>query len=120
MNDMKSQNSNIRKCYFSKIVVVILITILACFCLAGCSQEETVTFEGEIIELHEKQMLVITTDDVGFDKASVYFNDAKIKGTLAKGAHVIITIFPEIRESYPVQVTAKKIEVTEINKEVKK
>lgn len=58
-------------------------------------------------------MMISTDDKVSFDKASVGLSTAKIEGDLKEGKKVIITIEPEVRESYPVQVTAIKVEVVD-------
>ncbi|HAA08226.1 MAG TPA: hypothetical protein DCD98_00495 [Syntrophomonas sp.] len=54
--------------------------------------------------------MVTTTDDVGFDKARVGFDEnLEIPFDLAEGQVIEIEALPEIRESYPVQITAVKI-----------
>ena len=92
--------------------VIIMIPMLICLFI-GCTKENSVVFEGKVESLSETSMLVSTEDEVGFDQASVGLGTAKIKGELAIDKKVKITINPEIRESYPVQVTATKIEVIE-------
>lgn len=57
--------------------------------------------------------MISTDDKVSFDKASVGLSTAKIEGDLKEGKKVIITIEPEVRESYPVQVTAVKVEAVD-------
>lgn len=90
----------------------ILISLMALLLLAGCSKEHNITFEAQIQSISDKSIMVSTKDDeVGFDKASVGMSTAKIEGDLTVGKKVNITIQPEIRESYPVQVTALKVEV---------
>jgi hypothetical protein len=77
----------------------------------GCSKDNNVTFHATIEKVDENSIFVTTTDDVGFDKASVSFSkDLEVKFNLLVGQKVTITILPEIRTSYPVQVTAVKIE----------
>lgn len=90
-----------------------IITML--FILTGCTKESNITFEAQIESLSEQSMMVTTNDDVGFDKASVGLSTAEIKGNLAEGDKVKITIYPEIRETYPVQVTALKVEMVKSN-----
>ncbi len=81
--------------------------------LGGCRKKEpNIVFTGVIEEVREKSLLVLTSDDVGFQKASVGFAPGLKAGFgLAVGQTVKITILPEIRESYPVQVTAVAIEL---------
>ncbi|MEG0502799.1 MAG: DUF3221 domain-containing protein, partial [Cellulosilyticaceae bacterium] len=92
-----------------KKVVLVMLTML--FILTGCTKEKNITFEGQVESLSDKTMILTTMDDVGFDKASVGLGSVKIEGELAEGRKVKVTIHPEVRESYPVQVTATKIEV---------
>lgn len=92
-----------------KKIVLMIIAVL--FILTGCTKEKNITFEASIESLSEKSMTVSTDDNVGFDKASVGLDTAKIEGELTEGRKVKITIEPEIRETYPVQVTATTIEV---------
>lgn len=83
--------------------------------LSGCAvQSRNITFTAQIIEVYDNGILVSTADDVGFDRASVSFGDSlDISFDLRKGQTVKIEILPEIRESYPVQVTAVSIELLE-------
>ncbi len=79
----------------------------------GCVRKEpNIVFTSVIEEARENSLLVLTSDDVGFQKASVSFAPGlKVGFDLAVGQTVKITILPEIRESYPVQVTAVAIEL---------
>lgn len=95
-----------------KKVVLVMLTML--FILTGCTKEKNITFEGQVESLSDKTMILTTMDDVGFDKASVGLGSVKIEGELAEGRKVKVTIHPEVRESYPVQVTATKIEVMDV------
>lgn len=91
--------------------VFILIVIL-CITAACAKQEANVMFTATIESVFENGIMVTTTDDVGFDKASVGFDKScEIGFNLLVGQTVQITILPEIRESYPVQVTALKMEL---------
>lgn len=89
-----------------------VIVMLALF-LAACGKSEenkNIAFTALIESVYENSMMVTTTDDVGFDKAMVgYDKNLKMDFTPAAGQTVEIIILPEIRESYPVQVTAVKI-----------
>lgn len=92
-----------------KIILMTLVTLLIG---TGCSAEKTITFEAQIESLQGQSMNVTTSsDEVGFDQASVGLSKAQIEGDLTEGKRVKITIKPEIRETYPVQVTAVKVEV---------
>lgn len=85
---------------------LLLVCIMLLFA-AGCAQQEdTITFHGVIENITENSVLVtVTTDDVDFDKANVNIADIDNKEQIFLGQEVEITILPEIRESYPVQVT---------------
>lgn len=96
-----------------RIVILVLITLLI---LPGCSSEKenNVIFDAIVEEVNDGGVLVTTEDEVGFDKASVtYDENLVIDFELAVGQSLIIEILPEIRESYPVGVTAVRIELME-------
>lgn len=90
---------------------IIFACLMALILSVGCSNEQNITFEAEIESLSDNNMIVITQDDVGFDKASVEIGSTKVQGDLAVGKKVSITIQPEVRETYPVQVTAREVKV---------
>ena len=98
-----------------KIIAILLCAAALLSVFSGCSKEpvvENVVFTGTIEEIHDNSILVSTTDDVGFDKASVSFEpDIKISFNFLVGQIVRLTILPQIAESYPVQVKAVAIEL---------
>ncbi len=81
--------------------------------LTACAaQDQNITFTAVVENVYENGILVSTTEDVGFDKASVGFDQScKPDFELKTGQTVELTIRPQIRESYPVQVTAVKIKL---------
>ncbi|MPM89078.1 hypothetical protein SDC9_136186 [bioreactor metagenome] len=92
------------------------VVVLTAF-LSGCVQKEpageNIVFTGVIEQINDSSILVSTTDDVSFDKASVSYAD-NMEGldfNLIIGQMVKLTILPQIAESYPVQVKAVKIEL---------
>ncbi len=93
--------------------LILVASLVGSSLLFGCSsKDDTVTFIAEIDSVSENSILVTTSDDVGFDLASVsYGENLKLDFTPEAGQIVEITIMPEIRESYPVQVTAVKIQL---------
>ena len=93
--------------------VVLVMLIMLCI-LTGCTKGRNITFEGQVESLSDKSMILTTKADVGFDKASVGLDSAKIDGDLAEGKKVKVTIYPEVRETYPVQITATRIEVIDV------
>lgn len=100
-----------------KKIMPIFILLAFMFAFNGCSPKSTdlepigealnVRFTGVIESIDGNQWLVSTTDDVGFDKANVQISEqVAIAFNPLVGQTVSIEILPEIRESYPVQVTA--------------
>lgn len=89
---------------------IILLGITFLILLAGCAKDETLTFEAQIDAIDSNSILVTTSDSREFDTASVNVRDIDIDFDLRVGQKVKIIILPEIKESYPVQVTAVKIE----------
>lgn len=90
-----------------KYIALLLILLLT---ISGCAgKEQTTTFSAEIVEVSEGSILVNTINFEGFDKASVDLREAEYDFDLAEGQIVEVTIKPEIRESYPVQVTGIKL-----------
>jgi len=78
--------------------------------LAGCSgKEDTLTFNAEIEQVSENSILVNTIEFKDFDRASVDLTEAEYDFEPEAGQLVEVTIRPEIRESYPVQVTGVKM-----------
>ncbi len=96
-----------------KSIILIICAAALFISLAGCAKKEpNIVFTGTIEEIGDSAILVSTADDVGFDKASVSFApDIKLAFNFLVGQIVKVTIRPEIRESYPVQVTAVAIEL---------
>lgn len=92
---------------------IIFILIILIFILTACKKEsKNISFTALIENVSENSMMVTTSDNVGFDKASVgYDKNIKLNFTPKTGQNVKIVILPEIRESYPVQVTAISIEL---------
>lgn len=94
-----------------------ILTLLALnlFLLTGCGQKtDNITFVATIESIQDNSIMVTTTDKVGFDKASVGFDAGlEIPFNLIVGQRVEIEALPEIRESYPVQITAVKISLLE-------
>ena len=93
-----------------RILKCALSLLLILMFTAGCSGKgDTVTFSAEIEQVSENSILVKTIDFEDFDKASVDLREAEYDFEPAVGQLVEIEIRPEIRESYPVQVTGVKL-----------
>ncbi|MDD3229471.1 MAG: hypothetical protein PHE09_09675 [Oscillospiraceae bacterium] len=97
-----------------RMVSLLLAALLVALLLAACSaKEDNIVFKAEITAINDASIEVTTADDVGFDKATVsYVDDMEPTGfNLIVGQKVCITALPEIRETYPVQITAVFIEL---------
>lgn len=96
---------------------VILILSIALFLLTGCGNNDidnNIVFNATVESIQDNSIMVTTTDDVGFDKASVGFDEnLEIPFDLVAGQIIEIEALPEIRESYPVQITAVNINLLE-------
>lgn len=94
-----------------------LILFMALFLVSGCGNndiENNLIFNATVESVQDNSILVTTTEDVGFDIASVGFDEnLEIPFDLAEGQVIEIEALPEIRESHPVQITAVKISLLE-------
>ncbi len=92
---------------------LIIPLIIALLILSGCDKKEpNIVFTALIESIADRSILVTTSDDVGFDKANVgYDTSLEIGFNLLVGQTVKIEMLPEIRESYPVQITAVRIDL---------
>ena len=90
-----------------------LFIILLGLFLGGCNSEPgNISFSAVIESVSANGIMVSTADDVSFTRAAVFYSqDLQLDFQPAAGQTVILTIRPEVRESYPVQVTAVKIEL---------
>lgn len=92
-----------------KLLIIICISML--FLEACSTNTPNITFVATIESVHEGGVTVITSDHkLDFDRASVeYDKSLEIPTDLLAGQSIEITILPQIKESYPVQVTAVEI-----------
>ncbi|MGI6748168.1 MAG: GerMN domain-containing protein [Anaerovoracaceae bacterium] len=97
----------------NRILIIILLSLVILVLLAGCGTKENITFMAEIESVSENNILVNTIDFETFDKASVDISGAEYDFELTDGQIIDVTILPEIRESYPVQVTGVKLTLLE-------
>lgn len=88
--------------------------------LTACTQKsENIVFTAVIESVHENSIMVTTSEDVGFDKASVDFvKGLDIPVNLTVGQKIEIEALPEVRNSYPVQIAAVKIILKEESEKV--
>jgi rhodanese-related sulfurtransferase len=95
-----------------RAITMLAILILAVLTVSGCRKTDLITFTAVVEDFNINSAAVTTSDNVGFDKAAVFFTEnMDIDFLLETGQTVKITILPEIRESYPVQVSAVKFEL---------
>ncbi len=105
---MKEIKKNRLLHFFVALMIISLIVPVS-----GCAKDETITFTAKIETLSENTIEVQTIDYEGFESASVDLGEAEYDFDPEEGQVVKVTIKPEIRESYPVQVTATKLELIE-------
>ncbi len=89
-----------------------LIVIGACL-FFSCTKQETITFTGTIEEVGETSMMVYTTEVSSADRIWVSFRDLTLAFEPAVGQRVLVTIKPEIQETYPAGADAVEISLEE-------
>jgi hypothetical protein len=97
-----------------KKTLPLALCLIFCLTASGCAGRdgENIVFTALVEGVGDSSILVTTQDDVGFDKASVRYEDGlEPDFELKAGQMVKLTIRPEIAESYPVQVRAVAIEL---------
>ncbi|QOX62184.1 GerMN domain-containing protein [Anoxybacterium hadale] len=105
---MLVMEKRIRQCGKKVRVVMLIAAGLALF-LWGCGKQETISFSGEIETISEGSILMKNINSGSFDKASVVVDEAVYNFDPEEGQLIEVTALPEIKESYPVQVTAVKL-----------
>ncbi len=93
---------------------IILTCIICCLSVLsfGCTNaNKNITFKATIENVYKDNLMVLTSDSLSFDRASVDVSAVEKTFNYAIGQEVEITIKPEIRESYPVMTTAIKIKL---------
>jgi rhodanese-related sulfurtransferase len=120
INEYKHKSGVINKerklLFMKKIISATSLTlVISLLMLTGCGQKsDNITFTATIESIHDKSIMVTTTDEIGFDKASVGFDkELEIPFDLIVGQRVEIEALPQVRESYPVQITAVRISLKE-------
>ena len=94
------------------------IVVMACmllFCASmfvSCKKEEEITFTGTIEQVGDTNMVVYTTEIPGTDRFSLSFKDLNLSFEPVVGLQVVVTIKPEIGESYPAR--ADVIQITQV------
>ncbi len=114
---------------YSIYVIITIFTLIAVIALTATiltscgKKDKNIVFKAVVVSVAEKSLLVNTVNFDTFDKATVGttadtkivdWNNKKLTLSALRTDDIVeITILPEIRESYPVQVTALKIELFE-------
>lgn len=90
------------------LIICALALVLSLF---GCAKtQNTISFTAKVESINDGSITVTTEDDVEFEQADVSFSDGfQPDFEIKQGQTVKIEILPEIRESFPVQVTAVNI-----------
>lgn len=100
-----------------KKALIILLALALALPFAGCQEtEKNLVFTGVVEDIYNSSILVSVSvnDQVDFDSARVDFaEDLELDFEFALGQSLEIEILPQIRESYPVQVTAVRISLVE-------
>jgi len=104
-------------------MALLLSAIFAASAFTACQPKAEHKFSGVVETAEENSMLVASSDNAGFDKALVSITskteimpgNAKINS----GDIVTVTYDGTVRESYPVQITALKIEIAQNNESTK-
>ena len=97
-----------------RIVQMVTFCLLIVVTLTGCLGNDsggTLSFNAVVESVNGQSILVVLKEPADFDKASVDLSDVKDLPALESGDWVFVTILPEIRESYPVQVTAVSLRI---------
>jgi rhodanese-related sulfurtransferase len=97
-----------------KISLILSICLISLCIFVSCGSKN-ITFTATIEAVSENSLLVTTQDEnLSFDKAAVFYDEKLKMDFMPKtGQSIEITILPEVKESYPVQVTAVKITLKE-------
>lgn len=92
------------------------VVLAACLCLTllfGCSKPENITFSGTVEQAGESSILVYTTELPTADRVSVSLKGAVLDFEPVSGQQVVVTVKPDIGESYPAKAQAVKIQQKE-------
>ena len=93
----------------------ILYLLLCLLALSACGQpeEKDTTFQGVVEDVTSQSVLVRTEELSDGDLVWVDISQLDVNFSLQEGQTLDISIEPEIRESYPLQATATRLELAE-------
>lgn len=93
------------------LLAALTVLVLA---VSGCGRK-TMEFTGTVEQVGDSQVLVRTIDFDAFDLANILItkDTQPVSFHLLVGQKIRVTALPEIRETYPVGVTAVRIELEE-------
>lgn len=93
--------------------------MLLCLILfTACSEKENLTFTGTIEQAGESSIMVYTEDFASGDRVNVSYKGMTLGFEPATGQQVIVTVRPDIGETYPVKADAVSIQLREEESEV--
>lgn len=93
--------------------------MLLCLILfTACSEKENLTFTGTIEQAGESSIMVYTEDFASGDRVNVSYKGMTLEFEPATGQQVIVTVRPDIGETYPVKADAVSIQLREEESEV--
>ena len=93
--------------------------MLLCLILfTACSEKENLTFTGTIEQAGESSIMVYTKDFASGDRVNVSYKGMTLEFEPATGQQVIVTVRPDIGETYPVKADAVSIQLREEESEV--
>ena len=90
----------------------ILLLIGICS-FSGCAKQENLTFTGTVEEVGETSMVVYTTEVPSLERIRVSFRELDLTFEPVAGQRVVVTVKPEIEETYPAKADAEKIALEE-------
>lgn len=101
-----------------KIWSVLLLLLALCAC--GKQEEKETVFQGVVEDVASQSVLVRTEELSGGSLVWVDVSQLDVNFSIQEGQTLDISVKPEIRESYPLQATATRLELVEDGGQEKK
>ena len=95
-----------------------MFMLLCLILFTACSEKENLTFTGTIEQAGESSIMVYTEDFASGDRVNVSYKGMTLEFEPATGQQVIVTVRPDIGETYPVKADAVSIQLREEESEV--
>lgn len=95
------------------LTALVLLLTLGGFPACSAVKEPDIEFTGEVLEVYDNGFLISTTELDGTDKVSVSYDKGmkRLDFNLLVGQTLAVTVLRQMRESYPVQATAVRIQL---------